>query len=672
MPDRKSEADLETYTNLKEKIASHDYRYYVLDDPLISDAQYDRLMTQLIELEKAHLDWVTPDSPSQRVGAKPKSELTPYTHRSPMLSLANTYSEEEVVDWRTQLLNHLKVDDIDSEFTCEPKLDGLAVELVYENGKLVKGATRGDGKTGEDVTENIRTIRSVPLLLRGASFKLLEVRGEVVIEKEKFYALNEKRKAEGLEPFANPRNLAAGSLKQLDPKITDERPLDLYIYGLGEVKGVEFKSQSEMWDELGEMGIKTLKPFAVKGDMQEVLRRYNEILEKRESFPFDVDGAVIKVDSFEICRRLGVRSKSPRYAIAYKFPARQETTVLRAIKVQVGRTGALTPVAELDPVQLGGVEVSRATLHNREEIERLDAREGDTVVVERAGDVIPHIIKVIMDLRPAKTKPFTMPGRCPVCNTEVVEDPDEVAIRCQNTSCPAVLKARIRHFVQRTAMDIEGMGGKLIDQIVDEKKVARISDLYSLDLETLSNLERMGDKSASNILEALEKSKTVTLPRFIFALGVRHVGEHVADILASHFPSTDELKEATEEELEKIKEIGPKAAASVKAFLENEQEMKTLKSLYEAGISPKQAAPPSTGELSDKTFLFTGSLEKMTRHEAEAHVKALGGRILSGVSKKLEILVVGKKPGSKLAKGKKLGVRVLTEDEFLDLLENNG
>ncbi|MHC4944539.1 MAG: NAD-dependent DNA ligase LigA [Planctomycetota bacterium] len=672
MPGSAPDPTLEAYEALKKEIAFHDHRYYVLFDPVISDIKYDKLMRRLLEMETAHPEWITPDSPSQRVGAKPLDSLKPYTHRQPMLSLANAYSEEEVREWHQQLLNYLKAEDLGSDFTCEPKLDGVAVEVIYEKGVLKRGATRGDGKTGEDVTENIRTVRTLPLKLIDSdepSPAYLELRGEVIIERELFYRLNRERKKAGEEPFANPRNLTAGSLKQLDPRIASSRPLDLYIYGVGMMEGIAFASQADLMERLAAMGIKTLEAHACTGTLDDTIAHYRSLLERREEFPFDVDGAVIKVNRFDVCDKLGVRSKSPRYALAYKFPARQETTVLEKIEVQVGRTGALTPVAHLAPVQVGGVEISRATLHNQEEVERLDARAGDTVVVERAGDVIPHIVKVIKDLRPKGAKPFKMPNKCPVCSGPVEDDPDEVAVRCANPACPAVLKARIRHFVGRAGADIEGIGSKLIDQLVEKGLVKRISDLYALEQDVLAGLERMGEKSASNIIEALERSKTMPLPRFIFSLGIRHVGEHGAEILASHFATIDELAGASVEDMEEIKEIGPKVAASVAAFFETPAEKNTLAAFRKAGLEPKASAAAGEGPLEGKSFLFTGAMSAMTRSQAEARVKALGGKVLSGVSKKLDILVAGEKPGSKLKKAKDLGVQVLTEEEFIEFIK---
>ncbi len=673
MPQKPRKNGRDAYEALKKEIADHDHRYYVLDDPVLSDARYDGLMRRLLKMEEEHPDWVTKDSPSQRVGAAPLDLLEPYTHRQPMLSLANAYGEPEVREWVAQLLNHLKKKSLGSDFTCEPKLDGLAVEVIYEKGRYTRSATRGDGKTGEDVTEDIRTIRSLPLKLADPGEGMpeyLEVRGEVIIEKSRFNEVNRARKQAGEEPFANPRNLAAGSLKQLDSRITAKRPLDLYVYGIGEVRGLEFETHTELMERLGRMGLKTLAGFAQTGDLDRMIAHYDDLLAKRETFPFDVDGAVIKVNRFKVCRDLGVRSKSPRYALAYKFPARQETTLLEKIVLQVGRTGTLTPVALLQPVQVAGVEIARATLHNQEEIERLDAREGDTVVVERAGDVIPQIVKVIKDRRPLGTKPFSMPDRCPACGAEVVADPEEVAVRCSNADCPAVLKARIRHFVGRGAADIEGIGGKLIDQLVEKNLVQRISDLYGLERGTLAGLERMGEKSASNILEALERSKGMPLARFIFALGIRHVGEHAAEILAIHFADLEELEAAKPEDLEAIKEIGPKAAAGIKAFFETREEQETLEQFRKTGLTPK-AAPPSAAEgpLSGISFLFTGTLKEMTRSQAETRVKSAGGRVLSSVSRKLGILVVGEKPGSKLKKAKDLGVEVLNEKEFLARIE---
>lgn len=670
MGGRKNDTERREYDRLKAEILEHDRCYYVLDDPVISDSAYDALMRRLLEIEAKHGDWVDPSSPSQRVGAAPREGLESYSHELPMLSLQNTYSVEAVKEWHKQLRSYLEVDELGSDFTCEPKLDGLAVEVIFENGVLQRGATRGDGRTGEDVTENIRTIRSLPLCLRDAGIGipgLIELRGEVVISREDFKALNRQRLERGKEPFANPRNLAAGSLKQLDPRITASRPLDVYFYGLGATEGIDFTTREEILDTLPRMGLKTLRDFAVVGTLDKVLAHYDRLLESRESLPVEVDGAVIKVNTIALCTRLGVRSKSPRWAIAFKFPARQETTRLREIKIQVGRTGTLTPVAELDPVQVGGVEIARATLHNQEEIERLDARAGDMVLVERAGDVIPHVVKVIRDLRPARSRRFRMPGSCPVCGSAVVVDPDEVAVRCPNRSCPAVLKARIRHFVQRTAADVEGIGSKLVEQLVDRGLVKRLADLYSLDGETLARLERMGDKSAANIVAGLDRSKRMPLNRFIFALGIRHVGEHAAELVAFHFGTLEKVRGAGAQELEGIKEIGPTMARSMEEFFADADEAAGLDAMIAAGLSPVPFAPVDEGVLAGKSFLFTGTLS-LPRKEAEAMVKERGGRILSAVSGKLDFLVAGEKAGSKLKKARDKGIAVVTEEEFREML----
>jgi len=672
MSKKKTESKRSEYDALKAEIFEHDRRYYVLDDPLLSDAAYDALMGRLLEIEAAHPDWVDATSPSQRVGAAPLEGLESYTHRTPMLSLQNTYEAGAVDEWHGQLLNFLETEDLESDFTCEPKLDGLAVEIVYENGVLVRGATRGDGRIGEDVTENIRTIRSVPLELKINGRRrpeLLEVRGEVVIARDAFRRLNRQRAEEGEEPFANPRNLAAGSLKQLDPMVTAARPLDVYFYGLGATEGIVFETQRQFIDELPEMGLKTLARHALTGTLADALRHYDRILEEREQIPFEVDGAVIRVDRLDVCRRLGVRSRSPRWAIAFKFPARQETTRLLEIAIQVGRTGTLTPVARLEPVRVGGVQIARATLHNQEEIERLDARVGDEILVERAGDVIPHVVKVIKELRPEGTKPFVMPTHCPACGTAVVDDPEEVAVRCPERACPAVLKARIGHYVQRTAADVEGMGGKLIEQLVERKLVRRLADLFTLDVQTLAALDRMGEKSARNLVTALEKSKTLPLNRFIFALGIRHVGVTAAETLARHFHDLHTLRAASAEDLEGIKEIGAKMAASLTAFFTDREAMADLDAILDAGVAPKPLEPVAEGALTGKSFLFTGALSK-PRKEFEAQVKEAGGRILSGVSRSLDYLVMGEKPGSKVKKAHALDIPVLSEEEFLALLQD--
>ncbi|HAF70914.1 MAG: DNA ligase [Acetothermia bacterium 64_32] len=655
---------------LREEIRKHDYYYYVLNQPIISDAEYDRLFRELQELEEKYPELITPDSPTQRVGAPPAEEFAPVHHAIPMLSLQNCFTQEEFLEWDRRVRRLLGGER--PVYVCEPKLDGLSVELMYEDGVFTVGSTRGDGYVGEDVTRNLRTIRQLPLKLLpldGRVPRLLEVRGEVYMEKEAFRRLNREREERGEPPFANPRNAAAGSLRQLDPSITAGRPLKLFCYALGRVEGLEIKTQEELLTLLARLGFPVNPLWRRCEGPEEVFEFYRELLERRGDLPYEADGCVVKVNDFSQRELLGEVSRAPRWAIAFKFPAEEATTRVLDIVVQVGRTGALTPVAILEPVEVSGVTVSRATLHNEDEVKRKDVRIGDWVVVRRAGEVIPEVVKSIPERRTGKEREFRMPARCPACGGPVVRPPGEVAHRCENLSCPARIKESIRHFASRRAADIEGLGEKLVDQLVEKGLVRRISDLYRLTKEELAALERMGEKSAQNLLEQLERSKGMSLARFIYALGIRYVGEHTAEVLAERFGSLEELANASYEELVEIPEIGPRIAQSIVDFFASEDNRRLIAELAALGIAPRsEAKPPEEKPLSGKTFVFTGRLSGLSREEARRLVESRGGRVASSVSRKVDYVVVGEEPGSKLARARELGIPILSEREFRELL----
>ena len=654
---------------LRAEIRKHDHYYYVLNQPLISDAEYDRLFRELQELEEKYPQFVTPDSPTQRVGAPPAEEFRPVRHAIPMLSLQNCFSEEEFLEWDRRVRRLLG--GRQPVYICEPKLDGLSVELVYENGVLTVGSTRGDGYVGEDVTRNLRTIRQIPLRLlplNGKAPRLLEVRGEVYMEKEAFRRLNREREEKGEPLFANPRNAAAGSLRQLDPGITARRPLKAFFYALGRAEGITIRSQEELLAILSKLGFPVNPLWKRCESPEEAIAFYHELLERRDELPYEADGVVVKVNDFSQREALGEVSRAPRWAIAFKFPAEEATTRVLDIVVQVGRTGALTPVAILEPVEVSGVTVSRATLHNEDEVKRKDVRIGDWVVVRRAGEVIPEVVKSIPERRTGKEREFRMPDRCPVCGGPVVRPPGEVIHRCENLSCPARIKEAIRHFASRRAADIEGLGEKLVDQLVDKGLVRRISDLYHLTKQQLASLERMGEKSAQNLLEQLERSKGMSLARLIYALGIRYVGEHIAEVLAERFGSIDELARASYEELVGIPEIGPRIAQSIVDFFASQGNRRLIEELKAVGIDPRAQRPPEKGPLAGKTFLFTGRLSGMTRQEAKRLVESLGGKVASSVSRKVDYVVVGEDPGSKLDRARALGITTMSEEEFKELV----
>jgi DNA ligase (NAD+) len=665
--DQKTEKRIQ---ELRALLDYHNYRYYVLDDPEISDVQYDRLLRQLKELEDRYPEIITPDSPTQRVGAQPASQFQTLIHSIPMLSLENGFSSEEILDFDHRLKRFLKYDQ-EIEYTAEPKMDGLAIELVYDRGILIQSSTRGDGINGEEVTQNVRTIRSIPLRLLDSYRPVperLEVRGEVYMQIKDFKDFNRKRTQDGAPPFANPRNAAAGSLRQLDPKITTQRPLHFYAYGLGLVSEPLFSSQWEVLKGLPQWGL-PVNPHILHCLGIEQCLEFCKIIESlRPTLPYEIDGVVLKVDRFTLHDRLGIKSRSPRWALAFKFQPSQETTRIENIEVQVGRTGVLTPVAHLRPITVGGVEVSRATLHNQDEIERKDIRIGDTVVIQRAGEVIPEVVKVITSLRQGLEKAFVMPNFCPACQSPVVRLPGESAHRCSNPNCPAQIKESIRHFASKGAMDIEGLGEKLIDQLVDKGLIQDYGDLYYLSKDTLLSLERWADKSANNLIRALKKSKQAPLNKFLFALGIRHVGEHLSTLLANHFGSLDILKGVPEENLIDLREVGPRVAKSLRSFFDNPQNIRVIEKILAAGVALKEGNLASSKVLSGKTLVLTGRLEGMSRDQAKEKIEALGGKVANQVSRKIDFLIVGEEPGAKLAKALELQIPVLKEKNFLELI----
>lgn len=649
---------------LREDIEYHNYRYYVLDQPEISDAEYDRLMKELEEVEERNPELRSPNSPTQRVGAPPLDSFKIVRHSIPMLSLANAFSESEAREFDKRAKRFLG-SPAEIEYVAEPKLDGLAVELVYERGSFIVGSTRGDGINGENITQNLRTIKTIPLQLIRKEISVperLEVRGEVIMELKKFKAFNEKREKAGEPLFANPRNAAAGSVRQLDSKITAERPLEIYCYGLGEVRGQSFKTQWEVLHTFVKWGLRTNPHIRKCHGINEVLDYYREMTEKREKLPYEIDGIVIKVDRFDLQTRLGEISRSPRWALALKFLPKQESTKVRDIIVQVGRTGALTPVAVMEPVKVGGVEVSRATLHNQDEIDKKDVRIGDTVIIQRAGDVIPEVVQVIKSKRTGGEKKFEMPPQCPICGAEVIRE--EAIYRCIGLDCPAQLKGRVKHFASKSAMDIDGLGIKLIDQLVDKGLVKDVADIYDIKKEELTALERMADKSAQNIIGAIEGSKEKPLAKFLFALGIRHVGEHISDVLARRFPHLEDLFHLSEEDLQQVEEIGPEVAASVVHFFKDRKNRESIERLKRAGVRVIEPRVREKGKLAGKVFVFTGALKSYGRDEARALVESLGGVTASSVSKRVDFVVVGEDPGSKFDQAKNLGIQILTEDDF--------
>ncbi len=671
MPLKTPEIEIEI-EGLREAIRHHNYRYYVLDDPEVPDAEYDRLFRQLQALEAANPELVTPDSPTQRVGAEPASAFGGVAHEIPMLSLENAFGDDELSDFDRRVKDRLKTEE-DIEYQAEPKLDGAAVSLRYEHGLLVRGATRGDGFTGEDVSHNVRTIQSIPLKLRGSPPEVLEVRGEIFMSTSGFAELNRRMEEEGGKPFVNPRNAAAGSLRQLDPRLTAQRPLEFMAYGVGIVAGADLPDRhSETLAQLKSWGIR-ISPLGecVRG-ASGCIDYYHRMAEMRPGLPFDIDGVVFKVDQRQLQEQLGFVARAPRWAVAAKFPAQEEMTVLRAIEFQVGRTGALTPVARLDPVFVGGVTVSNATLHNMDEVRRKDVRPGDTVIVRRAGDVIPEVVGVVQERRPPGATPVDLPSRCPVCDSDVVQPEGEAVARCSGgLFCAAQRKEALRHFASRKAMDIEGLGTKLIEQVVDSGMVETPADIYDLGVDEIAGLDRMAEKSAKNLVAAIEKSKQTTLARFLFALGIREVGEVTAAQLARSFGDVEKLMSASEEELLEVRDVGPIVAQHVVSFFAQKHNREVIESLLKAGITWPDIEIEETADapLAGKTFVLTGTLGNQTRDEAKKKVEALGGKVTGSVSKKTDYVVAGESPGSKLKKAESLGVTILNEEEFEEIID---
>jgi DNA ligase (NAD+) len=670
---------------LREKIRYHNHRYYSMDDPEISDADYDRLFRHLLDLERQYPELVTPDSPTRRVGAEPREIFSEVKHGQPMLSLENGFQDEDILAFDSRIRRFLG-DDSHFDYTVEPKIDGLAVELVFEKGKLTVASTRGDGYVGENVTPNIKTILTIPLMLTRRNKArpipdLIEVRGEVYMESEAFNKLNRKRAEKDLPAFANPRNAAAGSLRQLDFRVTLQRPLNIFCYGIGRISMPEFSTQHELMMVLNEWGLRINIPhIKICKNISEVIDQCHHLEETRSQFYYEIDGAVIKVNQIDIQKRLGEKTRSPRWALAYKFTPSQETTRITKIDVQVGRTGALTPVAHLEPVEIGGVLVKRATLHNQEEINKKDIRELDTVIVQRAGDVIPEVVKVLESKRTGQEKVFIMPDQCPACGTAVVKKEGEVVLRCPNPDCPAQIMASLKHFVSKGAMNIDGLGEKIIAKLLNKGMIRDESDLYRLRHEDLMKLDKMEQKSTDNLIRAIEDSKKTTLAKFIFALGIRHVGEHIARLLAGHFERFDMIQNASREDLvyrkgkrgegdSGIKGIGEEIAGSIVSYFEDESNIQNIRRLLGSGIQWEEVTPAfPLSPISGKTFVLTGSLNSMKREQAKEQIIGKGGRISSSISSSTDYLIVGESPGSKLKKAEDLGISILNEDEFLSIL----
>ena len=652
-------------------LTEHSHHYYVLDDPQISDGEYDRLFQELLEIEKSHPDWVTSDSPSQRVGGAALDKFDQVPHRLPMLSLENAFDDQDLISFEDRLLRFLLTDKR-PEYVAEPKLDGLAVELVYEHGLLVQGSTRGDGTIGEDITAQLRTVASIPLRLRNTDIPRLEVRGEVFMDRDGLTELNNRRADEGEPLFANPRNAAAGSLRQLDPKITAKRPLRFYVYGIAEPTDTQCQTQQELLQFLGSLGLPVNDLIVFCPDIQSVINRFSELSTLRHDLAYEIDGMVVKVNDFSLQARLGAKARAPRWAIACKFPAIQATTVILRVDFQVGRTGAVTPVAILEPVDVGGVIVSRATLHNADEILRKDLRTGDTVLIQRAGDVIPEIVKAVLEKRDSSAEPISIPLNCPVCFHPLLKPEGEAVTRCVNPHCPAQRLRTMVHFCSKAGLDIEGLGKKSVEQLFELKLIKDLPDIFKLKKEDLERLDGWGEKSAENALAGTEAARKPVLSRFLAALGIRYVGEVTAGLLESTFKSLESLIHVTREELLEVEGLGEQAANSIVDYFSDPSVQEMMKIFHEAGVHPqvmlqKEEDLLLTGEV----LLFTGSLKKLSRSEAKKLVKENGGQIASGITKKLTCLVVGEKPGSKLKKAQEKGKKILTEDEFLQVLDGN-
>jgi DNA ligase (NAD+) len=662
---------------LREQINLHAHRYYELDDPLIADSEYDQLFQELLKLEEQHPELATPDSPTQRVGGKPLAEFQTVSHTHPMLSLENAFNETELFEFEERLKRFLK-SDIPLAYMAEPKLDGLAVELVYEKGLFTIGSTRGDGRTGEEITQNLKTIRSIPLRLAAPKNiqlpEILEVRGEAYLTLEGFKALNEQRLADGETVFANPRNAAAGSLRQLDSKITAQRPLDFFAYGISDTEQIPCSSQEELLEYLKKIGFNINPLTAYCSDISQVSEHFSRLQDIRPTLPYDIDGMVVKINSFELQQRLGSKARSPRWAIAAKFAATQATTILLKVEFQVGRTGAITPVAILEPVNIGGAIVSRATLHNEGEIKRKGLKLGDQVLVQRAGDVIPEVVKPVIENRNGSEKTIQVPTNCPVCQHHLILPEDEAITRCPNSHCPAQRLRLLIHYASKAGMDIEGLGKKAVEQLFNEKLVRDIPDIYALQVADLIVLDGWAEKSARKALEAINASRETTLSRLLGALGIRYVGEEVSGLLDEHYGgSLEELMRANEEELLDIEGIGPQTAQSIKEYF-NDSDVKEMLARLIGFHFTIVSAPKTPGEnpFAGLVFLFTGGLKSMSRDEAKVRVKERGGKVASQISKKVTHVVVGDKPGSKLKKAQELGIKILTEKNFADLLAGNG
>ncbi|MBU1064316.1 NAD-dependent DNA ligase LigA [bacterium] len=664
----------ERVTELRKQINAANHSYYVLDNPTISDAEYDRLMRELQNLEESYPELKTPDSPTQRVGANPLTEFGNITHRVPLLSLDNAMNEAELTEFIKRVQKTLQGKNV--EFVAEPKIDGLAVELVYENGIFINGSTRGDGITGEDITQNLKTIRSIPLKLKDNTIPapaLLEVRGEVYIDRRDFEKLNEQLLAEGKDTFANPRNFAAGSLRQKDSRITAKRPLNIWCYSLGACEGIAFDSHYEFLQILPKWGFRVNPLIKLCQSPDELLEYYRHIEENRDSISYDIDGVVFKVNPIAQQEELGIKSRSPRWAIAGKFKAQQEITQILDIEASVGRTGAVTPVAHLEPVNVGGVVVSNATLHNQDEIDRKDIRLGDWVVIQRAGDVIPQVVKVITERRNGTEQKYQIPDECPVCSGHVLRPEGEAKHRCQNMNCPAQLKGRLQHAVSKRALNLDGLGEKLIDQLIDNELIKNIADIFTLKKESLVSLERMADKSAQNIIDEINKKKQSPIPmnKILFSFGIPHAGESVSKLISQKYDSIEDLININSESLEFIDGIGPTSGSTISYFFNEDSNIEMIKQIKKSGVTifnPLKFI--KSNKLAGKTFVFTGTLTQFTRDEAKEMVEKLGGKASSSVSKNTDYVVIGENAGSKADKAKNLGVAILTESDFLKLIES--
>jgi len=651
---------------IKDELNHHNYRYYVLNDPIISDFKYDEILRDLEALEKKYPEYKTLDSPTQRVGAPILKSFKPIEHRTPMLSLSNAKDQHEIVDFYHRVFKLLKLKDV--EFVGETKLDGLGVELIYENGIFIAGATRGDGYVGENITQNLRTIRQIPLKLLGDNIpKILEVRGEVIISNNNFTELNENREKNNEPLFANPRNAAAGSLRQLNPEITEKRPLEIFIYAFGEITNNNFKTHFDFLEQLKKWGFPTNPYNKILSDEKEMINYFNDMENDRNTLPYDIDGVVFKVNSLELQNKLGTRTRNPRWAIAGKFKPKQEITQIISIDEQVGRTGIITPVANLKPVKISGATISRVTLHNQDEIDRKDIRVNDYVVVERAGDVIPKVIKVIKEKRIKNTKPYKLPNKCPICHSPTIKIENGALLKCSNISCPAQLKKSIEHFVSKKAMDIVGAEAT-INLLVESNLISNVADLYNLQEDDLINLERFGNKSAKNLIDSINKSKNISLPKLIYALGIPNVGEYTSKILAEKYGNLNSLLNAKKDELILLEDIGPIVAESILTFVRDEKNLKVIQSLLKYGIDPSYDKSKNKLEkLKNKTFVLTGTLENYTRDDAKSLIENAGGKATNTVSKKTNFLISGSNSGSKLEKAKKLNIKILNETEFIKL-----